>query len=109
MRDSGGLWRGGLAVSGNSNGSVKSALDVSANRNDGDVDVRVNGDSTTSTPSLSLSPGGLWLAGEHVAPFVALGTTTGAYWSGEGVARRVCGKWGVNIVEDEGGEDGGEG
>ncbi|ERF73895.1 hypothetical protein EPUS_05907 [Endocarpon pusillum Z07020] len=31
----------------------------------------------------------LWLAGEHTAPFIALGTTTGAYWSGEGVARRI--------------------
>ena len=28
---------------------------------------------------------GLWFAGEHVAPFVALGTTTGAWWSGEAV------------------------
>ncbi|KAK3114485.1 hypothetical protein LTR53_007172 [Teratosphaeriaceae sp. CCFEE 6253] len=32
---------------------------------------------------------GVWLAGEHTAPFVALGTSTGAYWSGEGVAGRV--------------------
>ncbi|KAK1835989.1 hypothetical protein QBC39DRAFT_367951 [Podospora conica] len=32
---------------------------------------------------------GIWLAGEHTAPFVALGTVTGAYWSGEDVARRV--------------------
>lgn len=31
----------------------------------------------------------LWLAGEHTAPFIALGTTTGAYWSGEGVAKRI--------------------
>ena len=33
---------------------------------------------------------GLWLAGEHTAPFVALGTATGAYWSGESVGRRVA-------------------
>lgn len=26
---------------------------------------------------------------EHTAPFVALGTTTGAYWSGEGVAGKI--------------------
>jgi hypothetical protein len=26
---------------------------------------------------------GIWLAGEHTAPFVALGTLTGAYWSGK--------------------------
>ncbi|KAK4135276.1 FAD/NAD(P)-binding domain-containing protein [Trichocladium antarcticum] len=32
---------------------------------------------------------GIWFAGEHVAPFVALGTTTGAYWSGEAAALRV--------------------
>lgn len=31
----------------------------------------------------------MWFAGEHTAPFIALGTTTGAYWSGEGVARRI--------------------
>lgn len=33
---------------------------------------------------------GLWLAGEHTAPFVALGTATGAYWSGESVGGRVA-------------------
>ncbi|KAI1949153.1 hypothetical protein LOZ57_002521 [Ophidiomyces ophidiicola] len=34
---------------------------------------------------------GLWFAGEHTAPFVALGTTAGAYWSGELVAEKVYG------------------
>lgn len=33
---------------------------------------------------------GIWFAGEHTAPFVALGTSTGAYWSGEAVATRIC-------------------
>ncbi|KAI1389924.1 FAD/NAD(P)-binding domain-containing protein [Hypoxylon trugodes] len=33
---------------------------------------------------------GLWLAGEHTAPFVALGTATGAYWSGESVGKRIA-------------------
>lgn len=37
---------------------------------------------------------GLWFAGEHTAPFIAIGTTTGAYWSGEGVARRVLAEYG---------------
>lgn len=32
---------------------------------------------------------GIWFAGEHTAPFVALGTSTGAYWSGEAVATRI--------------------
>jgi hypothetical protein len=31
----------------------------------------------------------IWLAGEHTAPFVALGTSTGAYWSGQRVAERI--------------------
>lgn len=35
---------------------------------------------------------GLWFAGEHTAPFVALGTTTGAYWSGQAVAERIVHK-----------------
>lgn len=43
---------------------------------------------------------GLWLAGEHTAPFIALGTTTGAYWSGEAVASRICARYGVVKVED---------
>ncbi|KZL68581.1 flavin containing amine oxidoreductase [Colletotrichum incanum] len=38
--------------------------------------------------------GGLWLAGEHTAPFVALGTATGAYWSGESVGLRVAEAYG---------------
>ncbi|KAK2845253.1 hypothetical protein FQN49_005901 [Arthroderma sp. PD_2] len=33
---------------------------------------------------------GIWLAGEHTAPIVGLGTAAGAYWSGEEVAKRVC-------------------
>ncbi|KAI0468090.1 flavin-containing amine oxidoreductase [Xylaria cf. heliscus] len=46
---------------------------------------------------------GLWLAGEHTSPFVALGTVTGAYWSGESVANRIAqaygrGKSGANAT-----------
>ncbi|KAI9871352.1 MAG: hypothetical protein M1830_002993 [Pleopsidium flavum] len=37
---------------------------------------------------------GVWLAGEHTAPFVALGTVTGAWWSGEGVGRRIVSAYG---------------
>ncbi|KAL1978665.1 hypothetical protein VTN31DRAFT_1524 [Thermomyces dupontii] len=33
---------------------------------------------------------GVWFAGEHTAPFVGLGTTTGAYWSGERAAGQIC-------------------
>lgn len=49
---------------------------------------------------------GIWFAGEHTAPFVALGTTTGAYWSGERAAVQVCesvglGNVGVGIARDD--------
>lgn len=50
---------------------------------------------------------GIWFAGEHTAPFVASGTVTGAYWAGEGVARRIGIKYGFDEVDEEmnGGEE----
>lgn len=72
----------------------------------GDEDVRV------MRAAGGLTERGLWLAGEHTAPFIALGTTTGAWWSGEGVARRICTGYGLNVPEDvavpEDGEEVGE-
>ncbi|OAA59126.1 Amine oxidase [Niveomyces insectorum RCEF 264] len=56
----------------------------------GDEDVRVM---RVGVPSR-----GLWLAGEHTAPFVALGTATGAYWSGESVGRRLADAYGRSKV-----------
>lgn len=49
---------------------------------------------------------GVWFAGEHTAPFVALGTTTGAVWSGESVAGRICalyrlGRVGMGVGRDD--------
>ncbi|KAI9842906.1 MAG: hypothetical protein M1837_006738 [Sclerophora amabilis] len=44
---------------------------------------------------------GIWLAGEHTAPFIALGTTTGAYWSGEGVAQRIIEAYGESRCDEE--------
>lgn len=41
---------------------------------------------------------GLWFAGEHTAPFVALGTTTGAYWSGERAATQICEAYGLGCL-----------
>ncbi|RAL15347.1 flavin monoamine oxidase family protein [Aspergillus homomorphus CBS 101889] len=41
---------------------------------------------------------GVWFAGEHTAPFVALGTTTGAYWSGERAAGAICEVYGLGRV-----------
>lgn len=47
---------------------------------------------------------GCWIAGEHTASFLALGTVTGAYWAGEAVAQRILGCWGLG----KGGKDEGE-
>ena len=52
---------------------------------------------------------GLWLAGEHTAPFVALGTLTGAYWSGEAAGMRVLaanGMVGKEAAPQRGGAEG---
>ncbi|KAI1345052.1 FAD/NAD(P)-binding domain-containing protein [Xylariaceae sp. FL0016] len=49
---------------------------------EGDKDVEIMRD--------GLPDRGLWFAGEHTAPFVALGTVTGAYWSGESVGKRIA-------------------
>ena len=54
---------------------------------DGDGDIR--------TMRQGLPDHGLWFAGEHTAPFVALGTATGAYWSGESVGRRIAEVYGL--------------
>ncbi|RFU27158.1 hypothetical protein B7463_g9183, partial [Scytalidium lignicola] len=43
---------------------------------------------------------GVWLAGEHTAPFGSMATTTGAYISGERVAERICRKRGVVVVKE---------
>ncbi|KAI1211664.1 FAD/NAD(P)-binding domain-containing protein [Annulohypoxylon truncatum] len=48
------------------------------------------GDTDIETMREGLPNRGLWLAGEHTAPFVALGTATGAYWSGESVGKRIA-------------------
>nr|POF08139.1 protein flowering locus d [Quercus suber] len=42
----------------------------------------------------------VWFAGEHTSPFVALGTSTGAYWSGEKVARRIARAYGLGKHEE---------
>ncbi|KAL1592852.1 hypothetical protein SLS60_011269 [Paraconiothyrium brasiliense] len=54
------------------------------------------GDRDIETMRRGVPEKGLWLAGEHTAPFVALGTVTGAYWAGEGVARRIVRAWGID-------------
>lgn len=52
------------------------------------------GDADIETMREGLPDRGLWLAGEHVAPFVALGTATGAYWAGESAGKRIAKAYG---------------
>lgn len=40
---------------------------------------------------------GIWFAGEHTSLPGGLGTVTGAYWSGEEVAKRVARRWKTTI------------
>ncbi|QUC23043.1 uncharacterized protein UV8b_07284 [Ustilaginoidea virens] len=47
------------------------------------------GDEDVEVMREGLPDQGIWFAGEHTAPFVALGTATGAYWSGEMVGKRI--------------------
>lgn len=55
------------------------------------------GDEDIKAMRQGLPEKGLWFAGEHTAPFVALGTTTGAYWSGEAVGRRIAEAYGMTL------------
>ncbi|KAL7623239.1 hypothetical protein AAE478_006920 [Parahypoxylon ruwenzoriense] len=62
------------------------------------------GDKDIEVMRKGLPDRGLWLAGEHTAPFVALGTATGAYWSGESIGKRIAQahsreKGGVTVVD----------
>ncbi|KAJ5678905.1 hypothetical protein N7462_007149 [Penicillium macrosclerotiorum] len=41
---------------------------------------------------------GIWFAGEHTSPLGGLGTVTGAYWSGEEVAKSVARRHGIKIA-----------
>lgn len=41
----------------------------------------------------------LWFAGEHTAPFIALGTVTGAYMSGEAVGERIAGVYQSGVAK----------
>ncbi|KAG9695476.1 FAD/NAD(P)-binding domain-containing protein, partial [Aureobasidium melanogenum] len=51
-----------------------------------------DGDKHIETMREGMPERGIWIAGEHTSPFVALGTATGAYWSGEKVALRILEK-----------------
>jgi hypothetical protein len=55
-----------------------------------------DGDNDIKIMRQGLPEKGLWFAGEHTAPFVALGTATGAYWSGESVGKRIAEAYGMS-------------
>ena len=65
---------------------------ISEPRAEGEEEIRLDED--VEALRYGMPERGIWLAGEHTAPFVALGTVTGAYWSGEGVARRLLAAYG---------------
>lgn len=67
-----------------------SNFQVGLERGDEDIEVMRNG----------MSERGVWLAGEHTAPFVALGTVTGAWWAGEGVGRRISKLWNLDSKDE---------
>ena len=48
-----------------------------------------------------MSGRGVWFAGEHTAAVEGLGTVSGAWGAGEGVARGICGGYGI-VGEGEG-------
>jgi hypothetical protein len=52
------------------------------------------GDEAILTMRKGLPDQGLWFAGEHTAQYEVLGTTTGAYGSGEAVAKRIAERYG---------------
>lgn len=55
------------------------------------------GDRDIKTMREGVPDRGLWFAGEHTSPFVALGTVTGAYWSGESVGKRIALAYGRTV------------
>ncbi|KAI0151336.1 flavin-containing amine oxidoreductase [Pestalotiopsis sp. NC0098] len=57
------------------------------------------GDEDVERMRQGLPERGLWFAGEHTAPYVALGTATGAYWSGESVGHRIKAAYGFKNKE----------
>ena len=65
--------------------------DLAGNGSYSNFQVGLNeGDKDIETMRESLPDRHVWFAVVHTAPFVASGTTTGAYWSGEMVARRIA-------------------
>ena len=60
-----------------------------------DEDVRV------LREGVGLKERGVWLSGEHTAPFVALGTVTGAWWAGEAVGRKIVEVYGAKRERED--------
>lgn len=59
------------------------------------------GDEDIATMRHGMPERHVWLAGEHTSPFIALGTTTGAYWSGEAVGERMAKAYGKGKEDRE--------
>ena len=77
--------------------------DLAGNGSYGNYQVGLQeGDKDIQLMRQGLPERGLWLAGGHTAPFVALGTATGAYWSGESVGRRIAAAYETDHVGSDG-------
>ncbi|KAL2269170.1 hypothetical protein VTJ83DRAFT_4016 [Remersonia thermophila] len=82
--------------------------DLSGNGSYANFQVRLReGDKDIEAMRRGVPAEGIWLAGEHTAPFVALGTVTGAYWSGEQVASGLCRRFAIGAGPGAGAGTGG--
>lgn len=91
------------AVEESSKNTASITTECAEERDDQDrVDDEVHIDEDIEVIRQGCPERGIWFAGEHTAPFVALGTVTGAYWSGEAVARRVLAAYGLGSYEQLG-------
>ncbi|KAH8599386.1 hypothetical protein B0O99DRAFT_389672 [Bisporella sp. PMI_857] len=61
----------------------------------------LEGDSDIKIMRRGLPERHIWFAGEHIGPFIALGTISGAYWSGESVGKRIAAAYGLSSDDIE--------
>ncbi|EFY85276.1 flavin containing amine oxidase, putative [Metarhizium acridum CQMa 102] len=72
------------------------SFQVGLERADEDLEIlRSGGGRGTTGGNLMGNDRGVWFAGEHTAPLCGLGTTTGAWWSGERAARDILEVYGM--------------
>ena len=63
--------------------------------------MRADEDVRALREGVGLTERGVWISGEHTAPFVALGTVTGAWWAGEAVGRKIVEIYGAERTRQD--------